>query len=116
VRRGSPSCATNQTAGPSCAVSADNVGFVKARVFVAVGVFAFVVAVVLGMNHVESCKLQCVTEGPSWAVVGSTFALSAAAFLAAVIVWAMRRQIGFVAPDRPEVGESEAGLARDPVD
>jgi ABC-type Fe3+ transport system permease subunit len=82
---------------------------VKARVFVAVGVLAFVLAVVLGMNHVESCKLssppQCVTEGPGWALIGSTFALSAAAFVAAAIVGAKNRRVaklGNLRSDRPE--------------
>jgi hypothetical protein len=54
------------------------------------GTLAFVLGVVLALNHTESCKLsdppQCSAEGPSWAIIGLAFGVSLCAFAAAAIL------------------------------
>ena len=57
---------------------------------------AFMVGVVLAMNHTESCKTsyppQCATEGPSWTIIGSAFAVAACFFIAALTLAAVGRR------------------------
>jgi hypothetical protein len=50
------------------------------RFMFVLGSITGVFAAVLAMNRTESCKSTCVTEGPSWAAVG-TSAVVAAVFL-----------------------------------
>jgi hypothetical protein len=66
------------------------------RVLWSFAAIAFVVGVVLAMNHTESCKMsyppQCATEGPSWTMIGAAFAVAACFFVAALAVAAAGRR------------------------
>jgi hypothetical protein len=62
------------------------------RILWSFAAIAFIVGVVLALNHTESCKTsyppQCATEGPSWLMIGSAFA-GAACFIVAALVLAV---------------------------
>jgi hypothetical protein len=68
------------------------------RVLPSLAAVAFIVGVVLAMNHTESCKMsyppQCATEGPSWKIIGSAFAVAACFFVAALVLAGVGRRRG----------------------
>jgi hypothetical protein len=68
------------------------------RVLWSIATIAFVVGIVLAMNHTESCKTsfppQCATEGPSWTMIGSAFVVAVCAFVAALVLGAVGRRRG----------------------
>jgi hypothetical protein len=70
----------------------------RRRVLWSFATIAVIVGVVLGLNHTESCKLssppQCGSEGPSWAMIGSAFAVATSFFVAGLVLAAVDRRRG----------------------
>jgi preprotein translocase subunit SecG len=68
------------------------------RVLWSFATIAVIVGVVLGLNHTESCKLssppQCGSEGPSWAMIGSAFAVATCFFVAGLVLTVVGRKRG----------------------